>query len=65
MGRGSGTDTIAQSARAKSESLRTTLPVFVVKQLGIKEGDNLEWVVDKNKNGWFGVIKKKSRVKNL
>lgn len=59
MARGNGTDTIAQSARAQSESLRTTLPVFVVKQLEISEGDELEWAIDKNENDWVAIISKK------
>lgn len=59
MARGSGTDTIAQSARAKSESLRTTLPVFVVKQLEIEEGDCIKWIVDKTEKGWIAILTKK------
>lgn len=59
MGRGNGTDTTAQSATLKSESIRTTISAFVVQKLGIQEGDNLSWDIDKCDNDWIAIIKKK------
>jgi bifunctional DNA-binding transcriptional regulator/antitoxin component of YhaV-PrlF toxin-antitoxin module len=38
-----GETTIAAKAQSKYMSLRTTIPVAVVRQLNIKEGDKLHW----------------------
>ncbi len=35
----SGIETIVSSAKSESRSLRTTIPVFIVEQVGFKEGD--------------------------
>jgi antitoxin component of MazEF toxin-antitoxin module len=35
--------TIAVKAQSKYMSLRTTIPIAVVRQLNIKEGDKLHW----------------------
>lgn len=46
-------------ATAESRSMRTTIPVFVVKQMGLNEGDRLEWTLDKNGGMWSATIIKK------
>lgn len=61
MSRGNGTDTTVQSATSKSKSLRTTLPTFVVQKLKIKEGDDLNWDVDKNGKNWIAILKVKKK----
>jgi bifunctional DNA-binding transcriptional regulator/antitoxin component of YhaV-PrlF toxin-antitoxin module len=38
-----GETTIAAKAQSKYMSLRTTIPIAVVRQLDIKEGDKLHW----------------------
>ncbi len=38
-----GETTIAAKAQSKYMSLRTTIPIVVVRQLNIKEGDKLHW----------------------
>jgi hypothetical protein len=38
-----GETTIAAKAQSKYMSLRTTIPIAVVRQLDIKEGDRLHW----------------------
>jgi formylmethanofuran dehydrogenase subunit D len=38
-----GETTIAARAQSKYMSLRTTIPIAVVRQLNIKEGDKLHW----------------------
>ena len=59
MGRGTGTETTIASARSESRSLRTTIPVFVVEQLGLTEGQKLDWKVDKVDGEWIAVFKEK------
>jgi len=59
MARMDGTETIVTYATSKSQSLRTTIPVFVVKQLGLEERDHLDWKVDKDGKTWMAVITKK------
>ena len=59
MAKGNGTNMIAQNTRSKSDSLRTMMPSFVVKQLEIYEGDPIEWTVDKNKNSEVAIASKK------
>lgn len=38
-----GERTILTKATPKSNSLRTTVPIFIVKQFGLNEGDILDW----------------------
>lgn len=38
-----GERTILTKATPKSNSLRTTVPIFIVKQFGLNEGDMLDW----------------------
>ena len=57
MGRGTGTETTIASARSESRSLRTTIPVFVVEQLGLAEGQKLTWKVDKVDGKWIAIFK--------
>jgi bifunctional DNA-binding transcriptional regulator/antitoxin component of YhaV-PrlF toxin-antitoxin module len=38
-----GETTVAAKAQSKYMSLRTTIPIAVVRQLDIKEGDKLHW----------------------
>ena len=59
MARLSGSETIISSAKPESRSLRTTIPVFVVEQVGFKDGDRLIWRVDKDGKEWMAIIRKK------
>lgn len=61
MGRMSGTDTMVSSARSNSRSLRTTIPVFVVEALGLKEGMSLHWELDKDGKTWKAIFKPKKK----
>ena len=38
-----GERTILTKVTPKSNSLRTTVPIFIVKQFDLNEGDMLEW----------------------
>ena len=51
-----GIKTVVVSATTNSISLRTTIPLFVVNQLELKEGDSVEWTVDKENKTWFAKI---------
>lgn len=59
MARMSGTDTMVSSARSNSRSLRTTIPVFVVEALDLKEGMALDWKLDKNGGKWIAIFTSK------
>ena len=59
MARMSGTETVATPARSQSRSLRTTIPVFVVEQLGLEEGVKIDWKLDKEGDMWMAIIKKR------
>ncbi len=39
-------------------SLKTTVPVFIVKQFKLKKGDNLEWCIDIHNNEMVIIVKK-------
>jgi len=41
-----GEQTSLTSATTKSESLRTTVPMSIVKQFKLKAGDKLDWTFD-------------------
>ncbi|MCY4491506.1 MAG: AbrB/MazE/SpoVT family DNA-binding domain-containing protein [Thaumarchaeota archaeon] len=42
-----------------ANSLRTTVPMSIVKQLNLKQGDSLEWSMDKVNNRWIVSVRKK------
>lgn len=44
-----GEKTVLLKARANSESLRTTVPNGIVKQLGLTEGGYLLWQIEADK----------------
>jgi hypothetical protein len=39
-------------------SLKTTVPVFIVKQFELKKGDNLDWCIDMHNNEMVIIVKK-------
>ncbi len=55
---GEGETSVIAIAQTKSQSLRTTIPMGVVRQLGLKQGVLLNWKIDKTKDGEFVVIVK-------
>ena len=46
-------------AVSRSNSLRTTVPMNIVKKLGLSEGDHVTWDMDKINNEWIAIIRKK------
>jgi hypothetical protein len=51
------TTTLALNAPNKA-SLRTTIPMFIVKQWGLRPGDKLDWSLDSKRNEIVILIKK-------
>lgn len=48
-------------AVSKSRSLRTTVPLHIVEQMELGEGDVVLWKLDKMKSGeWVATVKKKT-----
>jgi len=43
IGDNMGKQTVLTKAAPKSNSLRTTVPIFIVQQFNLSEGDILEW----------------------
>ena len=58
MARIEGTATAITSVRSGAESLRTTIPAWVVKHLELTKDDRLDWRLDKDGNVWMVKISK-------
>ena len=52
-----GEITKVTKATSKSNSLRTTIPIGIVKHLGLKEGDELEWTINAKGNDLIIIVK--------
>lgn len=59
MSRLKNNETVMTLAVSSSDSLRTTVPIHIVKKLGLENGDRVQWDIDKKDNKWFAVIIKK------
>ena len=44
------------TARPGTTSVRTTIPAFVAKKLGLASGDILEWDLDKTDGQWVATM---------
>jgi bifunctional DNA-binding transcriptional regulator/antitoxin component of YhaV-PrlF toxin-antitoxin module len=51
-----GETTILTPASTKTESLRTTVPAWIVKQLGLKKGDKLNWIIEARKDKLIVIV---------
>jgi bifunctional DNA-binding transcriptional regulator/antitoxin component of YhaV-PrlF toxin-antitoxin module len=49
--------TLALNAPNKA-SLRTTIPMFIVKQWGLKPGDKLDWSLESKRNEIVIIVRK-------
>ena len=56
MKRDEGETTTLSVAQTKSWSLRTTVPIGIVRQLGLKEGDKLKWKLEARNNRLVVVV---------
>ncbi len=50
--------TSVMKASAGTNSIKTTIPSAIAKELNLEAGDNLMWKVEKSKAGKAAVIKK-------
>lgn len=42
-----------------AKSLRTIIPIHIIKQLNLQQGDHINWDLDKVNNMWIATITKK------
>ena len=61
MPRTKGETTKLVNAKTSSDSLRATVPSFVVKTLHLKSGDELEWEIESLEKGTIKVTVSKQR----
>jgi len=52
-----GEATTLTTATSKSRSLRTTVPMSIVKQFNLKQGDQLNWKIKASKNELIIIVK--------
>ena len=52
-----GEQTILTHASTRGNSLRTTVPIGVARQLGLKEGDRLRWEIRAENNDLVVLVK--------
>ena len=50
--------TIMSLAVSRSKSLRTTMPIYVARQLGLEKGSRIKWSFDKIGDEWVAIIRK-------
>jgi hypothetical protein len=55
---GMGVTTSLHIVSNGKSSLKTTVPVFIVKQFKLKKGDNLDWCIDMHNNEMVIIVKK-------
>jgi len=58
-----GETTVLSGATTNSKSLRATVPIGIVRQFGLKEGDRLEWKLEARNNDLVIVAKPKHKEK--
>ena len=56
MGRNKGDRTKLSSAKTKTDSLRTTVPSSIVRQMKLNAGDQLEWQIESLNPGIVRVL---------
>ena len=63
MGRNKGDRTKLSSAKTKTDSLRTTVPGSIVRQMKLNAGDQLEWQIESLDPGVVRVTIIRSEIK--
>ena len=58
-----GESTVLSGATTNSKSLRATVPIGIVRQFGLKEGDQLEWKLEARNNELVIVAKPRPKEK--
>jgi bifunctional DNA-binding transcriptional regulator/antitoxin component of YhaV-PrlF toxin-antitoxin module len=51
-----GQQTVLTKAAPNTESLRTTVPMHIVRQFGLQDGDRLSWRLESRDNQLFIVV---------
>ncbi|MGC1931421.1 MAG: AbrB family transcriptional regulator [Candidatus Nitrosopolaris sp.] len=51
-----GQETVLTKAAPNTESLRTTVPMHIVRQFGLQDGDRLAWRLESRDNQLFIVV---------
>lgn len=59
MGKEESNITIMSLAVSRSNSLRTTIPIHIARQLELVAGSRVKWSFDKKGDKWVAVIEKK------
>lgn len=59
MARMKNNETVMTLAVSNSDSLRTTVPIHIVKKLKLEKGVHVEWDLDKVNNKWVATVQKK------
>lgn len=52
-------ETVIALAVSQSKSVRTTIPKYIARKLGLKPGVRVVWDLDKTGNKWVATIEKK------
>lgn len=61
MARLADNETVLSLAVSRSNSLRTTVPIHIIRKLGLDPGDHVVWDIDKKADGeWVATIHKKA-----
>lgn len=56
-------ETVLSLAVSRSNSLRTTVPIHIVRKLGLEQGIHVVWDIEKTKDGkWIATIEKKDTI---
>ena len=59
MARMETNETVLSLAVSRSNSLRTTVPIHIIRKLNLEKGDTVEWDLDKVGKDWIATIRKK------
>ena len=59
MARLQDNETVLSLAVSRSNSLRTTVPIHIVRKLDLESSDHIVWDIDKIDGEWVATIRKK------
>ena len=60
MARLENNETVLSLAVSRSNSLRTTVPIHIIRKLNLSDGDRVEWDIDKVDGRWMAIVTKKA-----
>jgi hypothetical protein len=56
MSRQQGEVTVLTKANTRSNSLRTTIPISIIRQFGLTEGSHLRWEIKARQDSLFVIV---------